>query len=159
MANAHPHFYPIDRVSEGGIGKFIDDFQKHIQIWFQFPLRAIENESPGHVQWPPLCAQDTSGGVSDHRILSTAASSSSSGVAMCHPSQERSDWKPRIWWILLTRGRINVSKDTRFIVPPLRAIRLLVEYGRAHHPVISIPRDESLRDSSSSLTWYGPSHL
>lgn len=71
---------------------------------------------------------------------------------------KRSDWKPRIWWILLTRGRRNVSKDTRFIVPPLWSIRLLVEYGRAHHPVISIPRDESLRDSSS-LTWCGPSHL
>lgn len=27
---------------EGGIGKFIDDFQKNIQIWFQFPLPAAE---------------------------------------------------------------------------------------------------------------------
>lgn len=53
-------FMGIDREGdEGGIGKFIDDFQKNIQIWFRFPLRAIETESPP----PANILQDTFIGI------------------------------------------------------------------------------------------------
>lgn len=37
-SNGERTFIGCQSAREGGIGKFIDDFQKDIQIWFQFPL-------------------------------------------------------------------------------------------------------------------------
>lgn len=83
-----------------GIGKFIDDFLKNIQIWFLFPL---ESESPPNDRRPPRTThrQDTFNGLL-LLYVSSAATRHPRRILMPPPplipaGNVSSRWKARIW--------------------------------------------------------------
>lgn len=158
-SNGERTFIGCQSAREGGIGKFIDDFQKDIQIWFQFPL------SKGGRKERRERKEPTKSKV-HHRIfygMWTDGPQVGWRIPQCVIVNARRDGSRRIERFKLMDGpcrcasgektepsrgwkRRNVSnvKNTQFIV-----LYDWSDRSHTHHPVISIPGGHrSLEDAS-----------